>query len=81
MTKTEFDIVTKVATKLIGTKMWGLHPQKGWSMPLIIEYNGEYYRLKEKVYREEKYFDYTEDIKNGVYEPTGIKVEEQVWKM
>ena len=72
-----FDLINRVATKLTVTTSWGLHPEKGWSRPLCINHNGEWYMFAgTDKYCKEPYYDYTEDIKNGLYVPMGIKDEE-----
>jgi len=76
-----FDLTKRILVNMASSQIWGLHPEKGWSRPLVIEYNGEWYmlaNLNEEKYFEEKYFDYSDDVKNGDYVPTGIKVEDRL---
>ena len=72
-------LVQKVLLNLVGPKMWGLHPEKGWRRPMVIEYNGEWYVMpkEDNEYFQDKYFDYTKDVEAGVYVPTRIKVGEE----
>jgi len=77
--KKALELSCEIFLNLASPKMWGLKPEKGWCRPCVIEHEGEYYCLRnpnEEVYFEEAYSDFTEDIKNGVYVPTGIKVNE-----
>ena len=76
-----FDLTKRILVNMASSQIWGLHPEKGWSRPLVINYNGEWYilaNLNEEKYFEEKYFDYSDDVKNGDYVPTGIKVEDRL---
>ena len=75
-----FEVTKRILVQMASTTSWGLHPEKGWSRPLVIQYNGEWYILAnpgEDKYFEEQYFDYSEDVKNGEYVPYGMKVGEE----
>ena len=74
------NLVCRVLLKLIGPKLWGLHPEKGWKRPSVIDYNGEWYILTKEYadeYLPDDYYDYTKDIECGIYVPTGVKVGEE----
>ena len=73
------NLVRRVLLKLIGPKMWGFIPEKGWKRPEVIDYNGEWYIKEEedKEYFQQKYFDYAKDIECGIYVPLGVKVGEE----
>ena len=76
------EIAKKVFFRLVSPKMWGLKPDPdgGWVRPELVEYNGEWYIKKDfddkKVFKN-SYNDFSEDIRNGEYVPTGVKVGEE----
>ncbi len=75
------DVIKRILIKLVGSTSWGLHPENGWSRPMVIDYKGEWYMLvnpNENRYFEEMYFDYSDDVKRGDYVPMGIKVGEEI---
>ena len=80
MKKERFKFTVQVLVNMPSSKMWGLHPDKGWCRPLVVEHNGEWY-IKEnsqhEQYFDERYYDFTKDIQSGIYQPTGIKVGEE----
>lgn len=73
------EMVTKVALKMDGPKMWGLHPEKGWKRPTVINYNGEWYVMvkEDNEYFQDCYYNYNQDVADGIYVPTGVKVGEE----
>ena len=73
------DLVIHIYLKLLAPKLWGVSPDKGWTRPLVIDYNGEWYIMskEDNEYFPREYFDYTKDVENGLYVPTGIKVGEK----
>ena len=73
------EMVTKVVLKMDGPKIWGLHPEKGWKRPTVIEHNGEWYIMvkEDNEYFQDRYYNYNQDVADGIYVPTGIKVGEE----
>lgn len=59
-----------ILSRLTGPSIWGLHPEKGWVRPFIINVDNKNYMLvnNEDKGFDEPYYDYSEDIKNGDYE-------------
>lgn len=91
MEKNILELARKIYYKLEGPKMWGLRPEPnyGWTRPLVIEYEGQYYDINpDKIIDEpmdgdsyEIYNKYimdsvVKDIENGVYLPSGVFIKD-----
>ena len=79
ITTFDFNLVKRMLLNMIAPKMWGIMPEKGWVRPQVIAYNGEWYiRLQDDTeYFQDPYYNYKQDVENGIYVPTGVKVGEE----
>ena len=74
--KEHFEFVQKLFLRLATPKMWGLHPEYGYTRPQVIDYNGEWFIKmgEDNTYYKEPKCDFDEAIASGLYQPTGVKV-------
>lgn len=75
----DLSTVIRVILKMDGPKMWGLHPEKGWKRPSVIKYDGEWYVMvkEDNEYFQDRYYNFNQDVADGIYVPTGVKVGEE----
>ena len=68
--------IGKLYLRLAVPKMWGLHPEYGYTRPQVIDYNGEWYIKmgEDNTYFKEPECDWKAAIASGLYQPTGVKV-------
>lgn len=71
--------VEKLFLRLASPKLWGLHPEYGYTRPQVIDYNGEWYIKmgEDNTYYKEPKCDFDKAVMSGLYQPTGVKVGEE----